>query len=191
MNNTHEAQRLKQERSELNLLIGQGVSFEVKDHKQEVKTRLFGLLKTTKIIPTTRKFTIHEPTLATLDRLSREWVEMAMSEVFLQGRKDLDKALAMLKGNTERCARVLAIATLGEERLIPQGKQGRIVYREDTERLDELTELFARCIKPSELYQLTLLLITMCNLGDFMNSIRLMSVSRTTQPERIEDTHEG
>ena len=53
-------------------------------------------------------------------------------------------------------------------------------YEEDRRRLDELTDLFFHAVKPSELFQLTMTINAMCNLGDFIHSIRLMSAARTT-----------
>ena len=75
-----EKKKLEQERAELDRLIGKGVTFEVDDVRFKVEKRFFGLW--TKRIPETykRKFTIKEPTLGTLDRMSREWVEMAIDE---------------------------------------------------------------------------------------------------------------
>ena len=65
-----------------------------------------------------------------------------------------------------------------------EGSGKFVVY---VKRLNELTSLFTRRIKPSRLYQIYILIQTMCNLGDFLNSIRLMSADRTTMPIRIEE----
>ena len=78
-----------------------------------------------------------------------------------------------------------------EDRLIAKPGKGGIRWIEDTKKLDELTSLFARKIKPSILYKLYVLVNTMGNLGDFMNSIRLISTERTTMPIRIEENNEG
>lgn len=183
---------LEQERSELNELIGKGVSFEVQDVEVQYKTYLFGLFKKKVIVPITRNFVIEEPTLGTLDRLSSEWVEMAIDEEAIKGSDGMLQARIMTKKHALRCARVIAIAVLGSDYLIPKVVKGGIVrYKEDTVRLDELTRLFAQKIKPSELYQLSVLINAMCNLGDFLNSIRLMSANRTTIPIRIEEDKEG
>ena len=45
----------------------------------------------------TRKFTIEEPTLGTLDRLSAEWVEMAIDEEALRGENGMLQARIMTK----------------------------------------------------------------------------------------------
>lgn len=183
---------LEQERSELNTLIGRGVSFDVQDVEVQYKTYLWGLFKKKVLVPITRKFKIEEPTLGTLDRLSSEWVEMAIDEEAIKGDDGMLQARKMTRNHALRCAKVIAIAVLGSDYLIPKACKGGVVrYKPDTARLEELTDLFARQIKPSELYQLYVLISTMCNLGDFLNSIRLMSADRTTMPIRIEGNSEG
>lgn len=183
---------LEQERSELNALIGRGMSFEVQDVEVRHKTYLWGLLKKKVLVPITRNFVIEEPTLGTLDRLSAEWVEMAIDEEAIKGADGMLQARIMTKKHALRCAKVIALAVLRSDYLIPKAGNGGIVrYEEDTKRLEELTRLFARQIKPSELYQLYVLINAMCNLGDFLNSIRLMSADRTTIPIRIEEGNEG
>lgn len=183
---------LEQERSELNALINRGVSFEVQDVEVQYKSYLCGLFKKKILVPITRNFVIEEPTLGTLDRLSSEWIEMAIDEETIKGEDGMLQARKMTKKYALRCARVIALAVLGSDYLIPKAGNGGIVrYEEDTKRLEELTRLFARQIKPSELHQLYVLINAMCNLGDFLNSIRLMSADRTTIPIRIEESNEG
>ena len=185
MNNDNKRQ-LEQERQELNTLIGKGVSFEIKDVEVETQSRFFGLIKKHIRNEVTRKYTINEPTLATLDRLSREWVEFAIDDDALKSADGMTAARTLARTQAIRCARVIAIAVLGEDRLIPMPGIGCTRWIEDERKVDELTELFARTIKPSRLYQLYSVVNTMCNLGDFVNSIRLMCTERTTAPNRIE-----
>ena len=99
----------------------------------------------------------------------------------------LERSRRLVYDHSIRFARIVAIAALGEEREIPKPIKSGVKWVEDTERLEELTQLFARNIKPSKLYQLVILINAMCNLGDFTNSIRLMSSDRTTMPIRIEE----
>lgn len=182
-----EKTKLEQERDELDKLIGKGVTFEVEDVRFRVEKRFFGLLK--KRIPETykRKFSIQEPTLGTLDRLSREWVEFEFDNERLKSAEGMKAARTMAAKHAMRCAKVVALAVLGSDLLIAKpGKHGVVRYVEDTEALKELTNLFARTIKPSLLHRLVVLIGAMCNLGDFCNSIRLMQTERTTTPIRIE-----
>lgn len=183
--------QLQQEREELNTLIGKGVTFEIKDTVIVTRKRFFGLLKKHETQEVTRKFTIEEPTLATLDRLSSEWVEFALDDAKLKTDDAMNRARTLSHEHAMRCAKVVAIAVLGENRLIPCPTKDGTRWVEDLASLEELTCLFARKIKPSRLYQLYLMITAMCNLGDFLNSIRLMSTERTTMPIRIEENNEG
>jgi hypothetical protein len=181
---------LEQEREELNMLVNRGVPFEVRDFDVVKKPVLFGLFKKKVLVPVVRKFKVDEPTLGTLDRLSREWIEFAIDEAKLQSDDGMKEARTMAGNHALRCAKIVAIAVLGEDYLVPvPGRNGVVKYVEDVKRLDELTALFARSIKPSKLYQLYTLINVMCNLGDFLNSIRLMSSDRTSMPIRIEENN--
>jgi hypothetical protein len=183
---------LEQEKKELNVLINKGVSFEVEDIGFEEKRVCFGLIKKRVPVKVKRKFRIEEPTLGTLDRLSAEWIEFAIDESMLKSDDNMQQSRTIAANHSIRCAKIVALAVLGSDYLIPKcSRNGVVRYVEDTERLEELTALFARAIKPSRLYQLYVLINAMCNLGDFTNSIRLMSADRTTMPIRVEENNEG
>jgi hypothetical protein len=189
MEEKNDIKQLELEREELNRIVNNGVTFEVEDVEAQVKkTWLFGLFKKRELVKVTKTFKIEEPTLGTLDRLSREWVELAIDEESLKGKDGMKNARSLAANNALRCAKVIAIAVIGSEYKIPvTDKNGVVKMREDVKRLNQLTSLFARTIKPSRLYQIYILIQTMCNLGDFLNSIRLMSADRTTMPIRIEE----
>lgn len=180
---------LEKEKSELNALIRKGVSFEVKDVQVETEKCFFGLIRRRRLVEVIRKFTIEEPTLSTLDRLSAEWIELAIDEKAMKSDEAMVVARTMAHKHSIRCARIVAIAVLGVDRLKCESKNGYPHWVEDTEKLNTLTDLFARQIKPSRLHQLAVLVNSMSNLGDFMNSIRLMSTDRTTTPIRIEENN--
>lgn len=185
----NEKKKLEQEREELNTLIGKGVSFEVKDVEFDTEKKFFGLVKKYKPREVTRTFRITEMTLATLDRLSAETIEFAIDEEAMKSADSMQRARRLVREHSVRCARIIAIAVLGEDRLIPVHGKGGTRWIEDKKRLDELTSLFTRTIKPSVLYKLYVLVNAMCNLGDFTNSIRLMQQERTTMPIRIEENN--
>ena len=189
MEEKNDIKQLELEREELNRIVNNGVTFEVEDVEAMVTKRsFFGLFKKRELVKVTKKFKIEEPTLGTLDRLSREWIELAIDEESLKGKDGMKNARSLAANNALRCAKVIAIAVIGSEYKIPvTDKNGVVKMREDVKRLNQLTSLFARTIKPSRLYQIYILIQTMCNLGDFLNSIRLMSADRTTMPIRIEE----
>ena len=109
--------KLEQERAELNTLIGKGVSFEVKDTEFDVEKRFLGIVKRYKPREVTRTFKIEEPTLATLDRISAETIEFAIDEAAMKSADSMQRARGLAREHSIRCARVVAIAVLGEDRL--------------------------------------------------------------------------
>ena len=190
--NTASQKALIQERNELNTLINKGVSFSVIDVDSTKKRRFFCIIKQRVPVKVERSFKIEEPTLGTLDRLASEWIEFNIDEAKMKSNDGMQHALSMVGNHALRCAKIIALAVLGSDYLIPKSsRNGVIRYDENTKQLNELTALFARTIKPSQLYQLCTRINVMCNLGDFMNSIRLMSADRTTMPIRIEENNEG
>lgn len=186
-NKKTEAERLEQEKQELNSLINKGYTFEVEDTEFRIEKYFYGLLKKRVPVKVKRQFRIQEPTLGTLDRLSAEWIKIAIDEEKLKGSDGLKVAKSLANRHARRCASVVALSVLGSDYLIPKQSAGNAVrYMEDIARLSELTDLFARTIKPSRLYELTLLINTISNFGDFLNSIRLMQSERTTAPDLVE-----
>ncbi len=185
-----ELEKLQKEKTELNALINKGFTFEVEDFTTQTQKYFFGLIKRRELVKIKRVFKIEEPTLGTLDRLSAEWVEFAISDELLKEETGMKKARDLVYQQSKRCAKVVALAVLGSDYLIPKKKGKYVRYKENTKALTDLTDLFLRTIKPSRLYQLTVMIGTMCNLGDFCNSIRLMYADRSTMPIRIEEDSE-
>lgn len=118
-----------------------------------------------------RKFHIHELTLATLDRISAESIEFVLDNDMLTDTENKDAAKRHVNGlvarQTERCARIVAIAALGESLWKPEHRHGHTQWREDTDTLNETTALFMRALRPSALHQLFNGVYAMANLGDF------------------------
>lgn len=159
-----ENQKYQTEKRELGLLLDQGVDFTVEYTRR-------GLFK--KSIKASRTFHIPEPTLSTLDRISLEQIELKVDEEALSSGDALAEARTLVRDQAKRCARIIAIAILGH---------GANVWE-----LRRLTKFFYNHLKPSKLIHLVRIINTMGNLGDFCNSIRLMSAVRTTMPTRIEE----
>lgn len=185
------ARKLNQEKSELSVLLNKGIEFEVEDTRFDVEKRFFGLIKKRVPVKYKRTFKIGELTLGTLDRLSAEWIEFEISEKELATDDRMKAAKALTYEHSLRCAKIIALAVLDSDYLVPVHSGGFIKYREDKKKLQELTDLFARTIKPSDLFYLVSIINLMSNLGDFTNSIRLMEVARTTAPDRIEENLQG
>lgn len=182
-----EENKIEAERQELNILVNRGVTFELERTIYKKQDGLFGRFK--KRIPVIEKlkYKIKEPTLSTLDRISAEQIELAIDERIMSSDAGLSEAKKLTNEHSKRLAKIVALSVLGQDYVITIQEGSRIRYEFDEKRLSELTDLFFNNISPSKLMKLTLLINTMSNLGDFMNSIRLMSGARTTMPIRIEE----
>lgn len=131
------------------------------------------------------RFHIAEPTLGTLDRISEEFVSISDILDFDQSC-DINEAKNLVVKYARTACRAIAIAVVGNDwhRLIE--KHGIIYASVINKRIDELTEVFLHCIKPSELKDIMMYIMATMNLGDFLASIMLMSAQRTTRPNMVE-----
>ena len=178
------------EKQELNRLIGKGVTFEVERTIRAKQHGFLGFFKPRFDRKETLTFTIQEPTLSTLDRIADEQIELKIDEKIMSSDIGIQEAKKMVHEHGRRLAKIIAIAVLGQDVLRQVSGIGGIKYVYDYKRLEELTELFFHNVKPSKLIQLSILVNTMGNLGDFTNSIRLMSAARTTMPILVGENKE-
>lgn len=188
--------KLNQEKSELARMINEGFEFTVEGDLIECKPLKHPLLRALHVkhfhkVHRIQTFKISEPTLGTLDRLSKEWVELAIEDEGMKELDDISKARRFVAKDARRCARIVALAVMGSDYLKAKSHGRRMSFEADEVRCEELTDLFMRTVKPSQLYQMMVFISLACNLGDFLSSIRLMCANRTTMPNRIEDTEEA
>ena len=174
------------ELNELNRMIERGLTFTVKRKKKVRRPGWLGWIRKKITIDEDVRFEIKEPTLSVLDRISAEGIMMDIDESQMQSDAGMSIAKKMVHDHARRMARVIAIAVLGENYEIATINNGRTSYIRDDRRLDELTDLFAHSVKPSDLINLCVAINTMSNLGDFTNCIRLTSANRTTIPDRVQ-----
>ena len=175
------------EKKELNLLIRNGIRFNVERTLWHRQKGILGYLRKRISEKETLAFKIEEPTLTTLDRLTTEQIEFNLDEKALSADTGLATARRLAKDHSRRCAKIIALAVLGMDYQIAIQTRSGVRYTTDEKRLKELTNLFFQSIKPSKLGGLVGAIDITSNLGDFCSSIRLMSVSRTTMPARIEN----
>lgn len=134
---------------------------------------------------------VQEPTLAVLDLIAAEQIELVIDEKLMTSEDALCIARKLAKQHARRMAKIVALAVLGEDYIKATQVGARVKYEHDDKRLDELTDLFFSRIKPSRLTELVSMISAMSNLGDFTNSIRLMSAARTTMPILVEEKLKG
>jgi hypothetical protein len=183
--NSEKLAALEAEQNELRLMIREGVTFDVALKYKRRKPGFWGWFKKRETVTENRVFKIQEPTLATLDRLSAIWVQLEIDETKLTDEDYLRTAKNIAASGTRKLAEIVAIAVLGEDYYIATDKGGYFTRKEDKAALRRLTDTFAHALKPSELFQLAVLITNVSNLGDFINSIRLMSATRTSDPTHL------
>lgn len=178
---------LQREQNELRLMIQEGVTFDIDVTHYKRKPGLVGYFQKRERVTEKRVFKVQEPTLATLDRMSAIWVQLEIDEAQLSDEDYLKTAKNIAANGTKKLAEIVAIAVLGEDYYIATDKGGYFARKEDKKALRQLASTFFHCLKPSELFTLAVLITNVSNLGDFINSIRLMSATRTSEPtNRIE-----
>lgn len=174
------------EKSELNILIQRGLAFDLERTIYKRKKGIFGYFRELEKVTETLRFKIQEPTLSTLDRIASEQIDLFMDEKLMSSETGMSEAKKLVEEHSERMAKIVAYAVLGQDYVKGIQEGSHIRYGYDDAKLEELTDLFFHNIKPSKLFQLVVLINTMSNLGDFCNSIRLMSAARTTMPLLVE-----
>lgn len=177
------------ERKELNTLLNKGVSIEL-ERIVTPKGR-FGFLKKKQKAKEKLSFNLKEPTLSVLDYMASEQIEIDIDEESMKGLDAISSARTMSHKHARRAAKLVSIAVLGEDCFKQVKRAGRTAYVSNDKKINELTDLFFHNVKPSQLLHYAMLISTISNLGDFMNSIRLMSANRTTMPTLIEGNSEG
>lgn len=173
---------LEQEQSELRHIINQGLTFDVEVSYTRRRPGLLGFFRKREKITEKKVFRVQEPTLATLDRLSALWVQMEIDETKLGDADYLSTARALAQKEAGRLAEVVAVAVLGEDYYDTTEHRGAFSYKPNDDRLQRLASTFFHTVKPSELFNLAVLITNASNLGDFISSIRLMSATRTSDP---------
>ena len=176
---------LESENTELRKMINEGVTFDVNVTYRRRKPGFWGFFRRRERVTEKRSFTIEEPTLNTLDRLSALWLKMSIDETKLGGNDYLTTAKHMVAQETRTLAEIVAAAVMGEDYYDVVEKGGYFKRTERKEELKRLTSLFVHTVKPSELFTLAVLITNVSNLGDFINSIRLMSATRTSDPTHL------
>lgn len=182
MSNEAKLETLSREQAELRLMIDKGVNFDVEITHYRRLPGFFGFFRRRVKITEKKTFAIGEPTLATLDRLSDLWLQMEIDETRLQSEDYLKTARALANKEARRLAEVVATAVLGEDYYIATYDGTTYKRKEDKAALKNLTALFFHSVKPSDLLTLAIIVTNVSNLGDFVNSMRLMCATRTSDP---------
>ncbi len=173
---------LEREQNELRHMINQGLDFDISVTYSRRRPGFFGRFRRPEKVTEKRTYTIKEPTLDTLDRLSALWLQMEIDETKLNDADYLATARNLARKEARRLAEVVAVAVLGEDYYEVEQGRGGFRYKPNKARLQALAETFFHTVKPSDLFTLAVLITNVSNLGDFISSMRLMSAARTSEP---------
>jgi hypothetical protein len=149
------------ELSQAALLIEKGVKFKVP--KKSI-LKYFSKSKE-------REFTIKQPYGGALDMMCYEFLQTQIDEEALK-ENPLQEAKFLVTKSTKRFANIIAIAVLDSKWKIKLFK-------------GVLAHYFLWRMTPQKMMELSSILIQVCNFGDFINSIRLTSITRTTAPQNL------
>lgn len=167
-----ENDKINKEREELNLLNNDGVKFTI----EVDQWRWFRRIRKPRV------FEIKQPTLAVLDLLSAEAIEVVIDEDAV-AKNPIGESKKILARSIVPVSRYIAIAILGRsaEHVTPFG------YCRNDLKINKLASLIRRSMTPKQIKELMICIINESNLVDFIYSIRLIAEGRSTAPSRIEE----
>ena len=153
---------IEERRNELLRIINEGLVFEVIEVKKEKKY----FFSKPKIREIKHEFKIKELTFSTADRISLVALDMEQyaneNDFLVQKREAIN--------HRKNVCKIIAIAILG------------IDYNEEV--CKKITELIYNFCHPSDSYRIFKIIDIASNLGDFTNSIRLVTAANTMQKEK-------
>ena len=160
---------------ELDSLVDNGIEYTM------VYTRRLLFLRKTKRIT----FSVYEPTLAVLDQICSEAIDITLDddELAKGGAETIKSAMRVVTDNTARMARIVALATLGEQAFdtMPWGT-GRL----NKGRVNKLARVIEHSATSTQLTHLTTAVLDRLNLGSFLQSTRLMGATMKKRTELVE-----
>lgn len=153
---------LEERRSELIKLVNEGFVFEIIEHKK-IKKNLFAKTQNIEVV---HEFKVKELPYSTLDKISLLSIDM---EVYANEEDDKILKKEAVNHRLNMC-KIIALAVLS------------INYTDSD--YSRLTQLFYKNLKPSDGFRICQLIDIASNLGDFTNSIRLVTAANTVQKEK-------
>lgn len=171
--------KISAEQKELNLLINEGFSFTF-----EYMDRKYPFARPTLVKKT---FTIHQPTLAVIDLLSAEAINMVVNEDLIS-KDPLGESKKIISSAVDPMVRYIAIAILGRDAEIPVSSLSKYTsYKKNEKEIKRISSIIKRSLTPAQLREIVTAITQISNIGDFLYSIRLAGESRSTTPSRIEE----
>lgn len=171
-----ESAKIDKVRKELNGLLNNGVRITI--DRKVASRKWLGKREchTEKTV-----YELQQPVLAALDLINYYVQDIAVDETRISGAENPYPELRRVSVATiDKIAHAMAVAILNREAFV----KTKFGYRKDEKRIEALTKELLHNVTPGKLFEMSQALAVMCNLSDFLNSIRLMQVA----PDRIEPT---
>lgn len=167
--------KLVQEFKEHEVILERGLKFSIA-YRRPIKVPFLPVLGTRKAV---KEITIHQPTLATLSAVGREFILFDIQEL-LDTNKPFTDGVIMADKTSEKMARVIAIMATGIG-------DPCIVNREHEEKAtNELANIIFYNVTPVLLLKLAQAVRMLCNIENFTASTTLMSEMKKGLPTVVE-----
>lgn len=166
------------EEAEISRMVRDGFSFVCE--YQKTKRKWYGKKYSVKV---SEEFTIKEPTLGTLDRISREVVKIAEAEQKISDSIGVAETAIFATKYTKLMCRALAIAVVDSGANVYC--KGR--YEVDEREVERITDVIYGTISPRDLKLAMNMMFACENMADFIACIVLMSINRTSRPDAIQE----
>lgn len=166
---------IEEKRNELIRLLNKGFEFEITEIIYERTPGLKGFFKPKGRKEVDHKFFIKEPTLSVLDRISIESLNLDES-AFNNLKTDVDIKQYSRK-HLRTMAKIIAISNCGPNALESE--------------INKKTNLFHQYLKPSDIYSIIQLIDIVSNLGDFINSTRLVAAANVLKEQKADQVEEA
>ena len=178
-----QTETLESQRNELLRIINNGFSFKVEVKEKKRLPGISGFFRKRITVKKELNFAIKEMPLSVLDRISLKSLEINMQEI---DNADNNVYKQFTRKHIKTMSEIIAIAVLGTDYDYYHGSK----VIPDTQKLKELTTIFYHFLKPSDLYNILQLVDVCSNLGDFMNSTRLVTAAGTMEKAKADGVEE-
>lgn len=159
------------EQNELRRIADAGFEFEVQVIRKKRLPGIQGFFKRKVTEKESLFFLLKEPTLAVFDLINMESSKM---EKVVSDAEDFENYIKIYaRKHSQIMAKILAIAVLGKNLFYMEGFQ----VKTDEKEIKRLQAMFHKFLHPSDMYNLLQVIDLTSNLGDFINSARLMTAA--------------
>lgn len=167
----------KQVRQELGFLLNNGVKVTIEEVRYERRRPW----RKPEEIRETHVYEIQQPTLGVLDLINHYVGDIDIDEdVITKSANPYPELRRLSRKYVCNVSQAMAVAILGRRSFVKRGGEYRVDYR----AINRLSAMLMENVTPSKLMEMVQALSVMCNLSDFLNSIRLLQIA----PDRIEPT---